>query len=261
MVYGVVYMIWARSPGKILAEGLPKNPVPSSGAPLVFDKKDAVFVTQCTPTLIPILFEMNRIAYEGSDFELSKDEISSRNTSYIAKNDLLFMLVRDRLRATTEPIETSTINDFIGYTCVLPLTQIGLSIYTMGFIPDRKWPECLVCGNGEPASALLFFALYLDEKHRSKNVGKKYTPFLKRCIDEHIAQVAHAHATIGTEIPVFVQTENADMASRYGDLGYQKTNYKSAEGYFLYRRFYKVQPTNESLSVSDTGQQENIPAQ
>ncbi len=260
-MYGIVYLFLSKKPGRDYAEilkpsNLPtigeKTTVPVQSQPRPVDENDVVFVTATTESLIPISFEMNRIAYEGSAFELTKAQIKKRNTAYLAINNRLFMLLRDPMRETTVSIATNTIDDFIGYTCVLPLSEIGINIYTMGLIPDRELPALLICKEGEQASALLLFAIYLDEDHRKSHVGSKYSPFLKRCIEHHINAVAYAHAHGADKIPVWVQTEDSEMEERYVNLGYEKTVYKSAEKYHLYRRLHSLTASHKNTTITNT---------
>jgi hypothetical protein len=245
--YGALYFFFSRKPGQELAKILEKN-TPNKNDPKMTQNKentgplrpvpleDVEFVAKTQVNLVSILNEMNYSGYVGSNFELTPKEIATRNAEFLDRNAQVFMLMRDTNRATTTLVAQSTMSDFIGYTCVLPLNEIGTDVYLRGLIPDRKFPASLISKNNDAATALLLFAIYLREEYRTKHVGRKYSPFLERCITHHIDTFGRLDANKDRDLVLWVQTESDEMREQYVSRGYEKTKNVSYESFPLMRK-------------------------
>ncbi len=203
---------------------------------------DVAFVSAIDRHLVDILLAMNVEGFEGGDFELTPQEVQERNPGLVGKNPRAFMLVRDRARKARAPGESEDRQDFIGYSCVLPLNEVGADVYLRGLIPDKRLPPSILCAEGEPCSAVLAFAVVLDHRIRKSTslLRAKYSGFLARAVEYHIAAVAMAHAGAADSVTVWAQSEHEWLNRKLADLGFEPASppKKSADGHaLLFRRF------------------------
>ncbi len=252
MLYAAAYFVFSRRPGKELSDALPlPAEVPPSddgkvahGAmqvPYAYQGRgvlaeDIQFVTKTDKALAEIVYQMNVDGFQASEFELSLDEARTRDAAFIDRNGVAFLLLRDPNRETTPELSTSSRKDFIGYTCVLPLNEVGTDVYLRGLISDRVFPASLICGAGEPAASILVFAMYLEKEYRAKAVGQKYVVVLVRCIEEHIRRVVTGNAPRADTIDVWVQAEHESLRKHFRQRGFVETDRKSNEGFPLFKR-------------------------
>ena len=147
------------------------NPVTRSGS-LVITPQDVEFVAPSSSPLATVLNNKNIEGFERSvAFGMTPDEVIRRNSAIIDRCPKAFLLVR---AGSTSPRDV-----FIGYTCVLPLNEVGADIYLRGLIKDKDMPASLLCRTRESVNAILVFAIVLDERiTKSKSLKGKYFGFL-----------------------------------------------------------------------------------
>jgi hypothetical protein len=198
--------------------------------------EDIEFVTSSTGPLAAILFDINRDGFEGSAFEMDRNEIEARNSQFIEKNLTTFMLIRNPLRELCDNV-VSEHCEFIGFTCVLPLNESGSDYYLNGLIKDRDVRASFLAKKGDPCENLLVFAIALRKEYRKyKGLAAKYYPFLLRCTEHHIrvVQLEHPHKGPTT---VWAQSEHRALKHHFVARGFTcGDNLKSGDGFELYKR-------------------------
>lgn len=265
----IVQRWYQRVPSETIAAVLPLGNAGEGDDPYEYRGRelsisDRKFVDKPDGEFANILRELNSEGYDCSRFEMYPEEIRLRNSQYIKKNPNVFMCflnANEDFRGTnfrTGESARLTINDFVGYTCVLPLNETGKMSYLEGNIPDRALPEPFVCKQGEVASGLLFFAMHLRSKYQDKKTGPAFGALLWRCVEYHISLVAMEHAGSSKEIDVWVQAESPRIEKVYNSFGFRKTEKSSAEGFPLYRRRNKV-PSFVVLPPSELAEPEPRP--
>jgi len=213
--------------GKVPAQA-PASNEPYS--PLPPDSKDIHFALS-TDNSLETVAALNQRGYARTSFEMTKDQIASRNASLFAKNPKVFMLVRNPTRETEKDIE------FIGYTCVLPLNSVGADCYLNSLIKDRDVRASMICDPTEQCTDLLLFAVALKDVFAgTKKVAQSYYPFLFRCAAHHVGVVAQAHREKDSPQTVWIQAEHKSLGPELTKRGYKETVKKSADGFILYSR-------------------------
>lgn len=237
---------------KSTAEESSKSKPPSRSLTLSVGPQDVEFVVSSSGHLAKVLFTMNREGFERSAFELTQDGVVRRNSALIDRSPKAFQIVRNKATAGS----SARIEDFIGYTCVLPLNEIGADVYLRGLIKDKNIPASLLCRQNEPASAVLVFAIVLDRKvARSRSLKGKYFGFLLKALEYHISSVAEAYAGNAQTISVWAQSEHESLRKRLMERGFTSTTprTKSADDYELLRLELPV-PKPVSKETSQTEQ-------
>ena len=90
---------------------------------------DVAFVTSSKGNLADILYTLNFEAFDNSRFGLKFDEVCKRDGELITKNPKAFLLVWNRASRATAYDSIHRQDEFIGYTCVLPLNKTGANLY------------------------------------------------------------------------------------------------------------------------------------
>src|SRR5205807_1780406 len=92
------------------------------------------------------------------------------------------------------PLRETQEDEFIGFSCVLPLNSVGADIYLNGLIKDRDIRASMLCREGEPCDMILVFAIALKHDYRRvRGLASQYYPFLLRCTEHHIRTIATVH--------------------------------------------------------------------
>lgn len=252
VLYASFYYFFTRKPSVDLAKQLPE-PSASGGSPINSQENgsiqvpytykgrgvsadDVQFVGRADTALAEITHQMNHDGFQRSHFELTLNEVRARNSELIAHNQSTFLLLRDPNRESTTVAEKSTRSDFIGYTCVLPLNEVGTEIYLRGLISDKQFPGCLLARDREAASSLLLFAMYLEQQFRVGTAGSRYVHFLVRCVEHHIRELARTQTPQSGSIDVWAQAEDERLRHHLINRGFVKTEKMSKEGFPLYKR-------------------------
>ena len=201
--------------------------------------QDFEYVNETTGPLAETLFLMNASCFEGGAFEMTRQEIVTRDTSFIEKNGNVFMLIRDPLRETKE--SDNAAEEFMGFSCVLPLNSVGADVYLTGLIKDRDIRASMLCKEGEPCDAFLVFAIALARNFQKvSGLRAHYYPFLLRCAEHHIRSIAALHPG-PSSISVWVQAEHPKLKQHLEERGFRWTEQKkSADGFELYHRSLEI---------------------
>jgi hypothetical protein len=200
---------------------------PRSGS-LEIAPTEIEFVTSSSSSLQKTLNDLNIRGFEGSiAFGMTEDEVTRRNSAIIDRCATAFLLVR---AGTASP------DVYVGYTCVLPLNDVGADVYLRGLIKDKDIPESLICREGETAGAILVFAIVLDERiARSKSLKGKSFGFLLRALEYHVATVAARYPSVSDRSDVWVQSEDESLRRLLLARGFRSSEPRriSADGHEL----------------------------
>ena len=178
------------------------------------------------------LSAMNEEGFDGSAFEIDGDKLRRRNADWISKNPGMFMLVRKPRTGG------SAVREFIGYTSVVPLNQVGVDLYFHGLIKDQDLRASLLCRPGEPSSNYLIFAVVLEPQYRlNPSLGQPFLNFLLKALEYHVEKVVAAHANNHTRVFIWTQSEHTSIVSHLRKRGFEETTppTKSAEGFDMLR--------------------------
>lgn len=248
VLHVTLLLLFSHNTGKEIAaaldkKSLPAAPTTASGSgleksysyrALSVSPADVEFVATATGPMAETLFTMNLQIFSPTSFGMEEDKIKTRNTALINKNPNLFMLVRNPLREVDDP---QTAADLIGFTCVLPLSEVGADCYLNGVVRDRDMRASLVCKKGEACGTILVFAIGLKQEYKkTKSLRAEYYKFLLRCTEHHVNVIAAAHANSG-ETKVWAVSEHPMLWQQFKGRGFAcNDNKKSADGFPLYSR-------------------------
>jgi len=191
---------------------------------------------------LDFLVALNREAFEGSRFQMTVKELSARNTGFIDKHPKVFMLIRN---PSTEMEQAGDGYRFVGYTCVLPLNEVGADRYLNGLLRDREVRASLLCGPREPCNHILLFSIALGSQYSRKPSGVILFPFLLRCAEYHIQTIAQFHDDSG-RITVWAHSEFRTLQKLLEKRGFTRDPQRhSADGLGLYSRKLEVTTTSK----------------
>ncbi len=133
-----------------------------------------------------------------------------------------------------DPIEGK---DYIGYSCLVPLTQTGAQLYMQGVVKDATFPKHLVARPTESPAAILVFAIHLKDEYEygfgKKGVSRKYSLYFWKCIYIHLKQLYPKLFQVG-KLPLYAQTAEKSLEGRLKRIGFTNTNKKSADGHHIW---------------------------
>jgi hypothetical protein len=242
-LYLLLFVLLSRNVGRELAAALTAATAePASERERTYKfapvkPEDVEFVSEADAKL-DALIAMNLEGFAGSAFEMTEDELRERNTAFVIRNPKAFLLVRNPLRMSNED------DEFIGFSCMLPLNAIGADCYLNGVVKDRDIRASLLCAPGEQCDSILLFAIMLKKKYRKiKGLPSRYYPFLLRCANHHIRTLARAHDISATAQTMWVQSEHPDIRKHLRRQGFARAERKkSADGFNLYFRLLNGTP-------------------
>jgi len=171
------------------------------------------------------LTRLNREGFKDSPFEVELPKLERRNRSWIAKNGMIFMLIRNPFQP----------EDYIGFSSFLPLTQNGAELYRAGWLSDADIPAELVCSPEENPGCVLLFAVMLNREFSLSSGGASkhlFTYFLTS-IAYHLSEIYKPLVERGLRPPLVAQTEEGPLRRRLIRLGFNGTSVKSADGFEL----------------------------
>ena len=126
--------------------------------------------------------------------------------------------------------------EYIGYTAIVPLNDVGADVYFRGLIKDRDLPASLICRAGEPSRALLIFAVVLNVKWRDRrSLGRRHLNRLLKAVEYHVNVVATAHAGHTGGCVVWTQSEHKSIVKHLRERGFTSTKppTRAADGFEL----------------------------
>lgn len=223
---------------------------------LVVTPSDVVFVSRADNEIAEILFDINEQYFERTAFALSRDQARRRNSEWIDKNQKVFMLVRDPARPETENHITK--ENFVGYTSIVPLNEIGADLYLRGLIKDKDLPASLICKPGEPTNMLLIFAIAMEPKHRrEKSLNTAHLNLLLKAAEYHARMLASTHAGHHSGMYLWTQSEHESIVKHLKMRGFAGTSppTKAADGFELLRCQFDalLEPSCTEQSVAPKG--------
>lgn len=226
------------------AQGKPK-PATRSGA-LLITAKDVEFVASSSGQFATLLNDRNLEGFERSlAFGMTREEVIQRNSAIIDRCPTAFQLVR---AGPASPRDV-----FIGYTCVLPLNEVGTDVYLRGLIKDKDIPASLLCRPGETAKAILVFAIVLDQRiTKSKSLKGKSFGFLLRALEYHVSVIAQEYSSGSGAIDVWVQSEDDSLRTLLLSRGFKSSTPKimSANGHELLRLEFQPPPAETEVAAN-----------
>jgi hypothetical protein len=244
LVYAPIIFALRRNAGEEISEAIDEPEPESNRITSLFSRepkyryqtlqiasRDVNFVSVAQGDDWNELLRLNEEGFDRTAFELDHSKMAKRNTEWVQKNDRLFMLV-----TSTTP---GARPEYIGYTAVVPLTDVGANIYFRGLIKDQDLPADLICRPDEPTHALVIFAIALSRKLRGiRSLGRPQLGRLLRALEYHIDVVAAAHAGHPQGIWVWSQTEHKGVAAHLRTRGFTGTEppTMSAERFEFVRR-------------------------
>lgn len=175
---------------------------------------------------INIISQLNFNAFKGSPFELSLEKMKTRNKGFITRNNKCFMSMID-------PIDGE---DIIGYSCILPLNELGASLYKDGSISDTDLPAKLITKPSEKPSAILLFAIHLKKEYSNakSSASMKYTFYFLNCIRLHLKSLYPKLYKNGNLPPLYVQTSHKSIERMLQRIGFINTMNISRDGYCIW---------------------------
>lgn len=226
------------------AQGKP-NPSTRSGS-LVITAKDVEFVASSSGQFATLLNDRNIEGFERSlAFGMTREEVIQRNTAIIDRCPTAFQLVR---AGSASPRDV-----FIGYTCVLPLNEVGADIYLRGLIKDKDIPASLLCRPGESVKAILVFAIVLDQRiTKSNSLKGKSFGFLLKALEYHVSVIAREYSSGSGALDVWVQSEDASLRTLLLSRGFKSATPKimSANRHELLRLEFLPRPAETEVAAN-----------
>jgi hypothetical protein len=188
------------------------------------------------------LVKMNYEGFKDSSFGVNEVRLRERNSSWIARNPKLFMLMLDPL----------TRREFVGYSCLLPLNKEGANLYLAGKLKDEDVPALFVAGASEPTIAVVIFAIVLRPEFSLAKSGasKRYGMYFYSCIFRHAVELYGGLDVSGGVPALYAQTEHWRIARRLEKFGFVCTKTRSAEGFY----FWKLDEPLKNLLATKTGE-------
>jgi hypothetical protein len=173
------------------------------------------------------LVEMNYEGFRDSSFGVDAGRLKQRDSSWMTRNPKAFMLMVDPL----------TRMEFIGYSCLLPLNELGAKLYLGGKLKDEDIPASLVAKAGEPANAVIVFAIVLRPEFSLAKSGasKRYGIYFYSCVFRHAVDLCEELDQSGGVPALYAQTEHRGIGRKLERLGFVRTDLKSAEGFSFWK--------------------------
>jgi hypothetical protein len=242
MTYGIVRIVLIRNPNRVWASVLTDDECKSlltwfsSGKddPLLDDSLCRVRFASLKD--LSLLADLNFSAFKNSAYEADRAQFHRRNEAFIRRNDKCFLLMID-------PI---TSKEIIGYSCLLPLNDLGKQLYLEGSVSDATMNAELIAAAGEPFKNLLLFAIHLrdDFSFTKHGASRKYSVYFWSCIRLHLRAMYRVVIKTDTAIDLYVQTQEPSLERRLKKFGFSTTGSISKDGYPIFRMSMPVPPAS-----------------
>lgn len=176
------------------------------------------------PLVLEELTRLNYEAFRGTAYEASKEQFRLRNAGFIEQNEKCFLLFID-------PIGKKQV---IGYSCLVPLNELGTQLYLEGSVSDATLRKELIATANEQPTSVLLFALHLREEFSLTKSGasRKYSLYFWSCVRYHFRAICGKAIDMGSGVDIYVQTQELSLARRLTKrMGFSDTGAKSKDGY------------------------------
>lgn len=198
----------------------------------------------CSDGEIEALVELNHEAFKNSVFEVEKEKLILRNTSWIHRNPRVFLLILD-------PLDKER---YVGYSAMVPLTQEGLGCYLSGGIRDADVPASFIAPNKASTAGVLIFAIYLKREFsfQRSEASRSYSLYFLASVRHHLAVLfpkPKNKSDLRPYPPIYVQTEYAAMKRRLRRYGFTETKKRSADGFELLELAHPFQHGTEKAEI------------
>lgn len=183
----------------------------------------------CSEDEMDALVGLNHEAFKNSVFEVEKEKLIHRNTSWIHRNPRVFLLILDPLNKTR----------YVGYSAMVPLTKEGLDCYLDGGIRDADVPASFIAPNKASTAGVLIFAIYLKREFsfQRSEASRSYSLYFLASVRYHLAVLFPKPKNPKGQRPyppIYVQTEYPAMERRLRRYGFAETRKRSADGFELF---------------------------
>ncbi len=213
------------------------------------DLDDEIYHYAANNRLARISGILNSRTFRGQPWAGAAAEKIARNTSIVRRNPKTILLVRNSLsmfrKAGDRELLYLSRKRFVGFSMVLPVTDIGFSVYLVqGSVPDNAFsPDLVARADGtvtEPASAIVLFSIALDRGYLKRNDpdfrsnSQVYLKYLTLGVIRQLHDMISTHALNGGA-RVYIQNSNAKIGKLLVQIGFEKdTRFRTADRETLY---------------------------
>lgn len=175
---------------------------------------------------LDLLATMNYRAFKDTAYEATVEQFRRRNSSLIERNARSFLLFVD-------PIARKEI---IGYSCILPFSELGMQLYLEGSVADPTFRAELAAATDEPLSSVLLFAVHLRPEFSlsKRGAARQYSLYFMSCVLLHFQDLCRRQLRAGQTVTIYAQTHESSMARRMTRMGFSETTHRSKDGYPIY---------------------------
>lgn len=170
------------------------------------------------------LVELNVEGFRSSHYAVDRDLVEKRNRAILDKHPRCFALIYDPLSN----------NAIIGYTCIIPIVADARELYLQGDITDANFRAMHVAAPGNPAAALIVFAIVLDKRYQQSGQRRADSP-LASFVAAGVAHARELARDLADRNEVYAQCEKGSISTLLEALYFEKTEFTSAEGFPFYR--------------------------
>lgn len=170
------------------------------------------------------LTTLNYEAFRDTPYEMSLDQFRARNAEFIFKNAKCFLLFID-------PIGGKKI---IGYSCLVPLNELGTQLYLEGSVSDGTLRKELIAGSDEQPKSILLFAIHLCSEFSlaKKGASKMYSLYFWSCVRHHLRALCAELIDSDAGIDVYAQTHESSLRRRLkSKMGFTEAKAISKDGF------------------------------
>jgi hypothetical protein len=232
VTYWVMRLILIRNPNRLWARVLTEAECKSLLAWCSSGKDDLLLddslcrVRFASLKDLNLMADLNFNAFRNSAYEADRAQFYQRNEAFIRRNSNCFLLMID-------PI---TSKEIIGYSCLLPLNDLGKQLYLEGSVSDATLNAGLIAAAGEPFKQLLLFAIHLKEdfSFAKRGASRKYSVYFWSCIRLHLKTMCNAVHPIHAPLEMYVQTQEPSLERRLKKVGFSPTGCTSKDGYPIF---------------------------
>lgn len=164
-----------------------------------------------------LLCNLNSAHFQNTDYDYPKKRIVERNTSLIAKNPRVFMIVNDPLLFNRAPL---------GYLSIIPINAEAKDIYLCGRLSDADLTGRMVTAPQAEPAALLFFAI-AKKQLGSVRADTAAFQYLAAHLSVYLSDLAANH-TIAPRLPLIAQSSDKGTTGVLKMMSF--TEYCTAEG-------------------------------
>lgn len=184
------------------------------------------YIFATTPENLEITTQLNREGFDNSIFAMGYEARLQRNMGFANRSYKAFMLIFDPLNP----------EEFIGFSCVLPLSEAGNRAYLDGKIKDTELTYEYLASTGEKVESLLIFAIYLRKSYTKpfNEASNKYLKYLLLHVYEHVKVMSLEYIT-REPLVVYVQAEKHGIKWLLDLVGFVECGRKTADGLDLFQ--------------------------